>query len=141
MRGLAFGLLTITAMSAGSGLAAQNLDARPPTMVFFDWGKDDIQRDYVATLDAVAAAYLGQPDAKVIVEGHSDRSGSHWSNRRSSLRRAEAVRDYLISKGVPEHAIKIAAIGEDQPLIATADGVREPQNRRVDVRIATAQKP
>jgi outer membrane protein OmpA-like peptidoglycan-associated protein len=67
------------------------------------------------------------------IEGHTDRSGTATVNKRSALRRAEQVRDYLVAKGVTARAVSIVAHGEARPLIPTEDGVREVQNRRVEV--------
>ena len=106
------------------------------TMVFFDWGKLDIQRDYATALDKIAEAASANPDARILIEGHGDRAGSALSNRHASLQRAQIVRDHLIGLGVPATRIEVRAWGEERPLIATADGVREPQNRRVDVTLA-----
>jgi outer membrane protein OmpA-like peptidoglycan-associated protein len=52
---------------------------------------------------------------------------------RSAKKRAEAVHAYLVSRGVPSAAMTVTSYGESRPLIVTADGVREPQNRRVEV--------
>ena len=50
-----------------------------------------------------------------------------------SLRRANAVKDALVREGVPATGIAVIGRGESQPLVQTADGVREPQNRRVEI--------
>ena len=50
-----------------------------------------------------------------------------------SLRRAEAVKANMIKQGIPASAIVVIGKGESQPLVPTADGVREPQNRRVEI--------
>ncbi len=50
-----------------------------------------------------------------------------------SLRRANVVKDALVRNAVPAQAIAVVGRGESQPLVATADGVREPQNRRVEI--------
>jgi outer membrane protein OmpA-like peptidoglycan-associated protein len=67
------------------------------------------------------------------ITGHADRSGSARYNDRLSRRRANAVKRGLISNGVPEKDIIIYAHGEREPLVPTRDGVREPQNRRVEI--------
>ena len=116
-------------------LAALFLQAAPvpdgTTLVFFDWGESEISRDAAATLDAFAAA---NGDAPILVTGHSDRSGPASANQRSSLERARMVADYLAGKGIPRSAMTVTGAGEEQPLIATEDGVREVQNRRVEIR-------
>ena len=129
--------LAVMAMLAGAGpLAAQDpvAAANRPAMIFFGWGGPEIDRDAAATLDEIAANFATAPGATLIIDGHSDRSGPAGANRRTSRLRAEAVRAYLAAKGVPVGAMTIAGHGEEQPIIATADGVREPQNRRVEIR-------
>ena len=65
--------------------------------------------------------------------GHADRSGTPQYNQRLSQRRADAVAAELVRRGVPRNAMAIQAFGESRPLVPTADGVREPQNRRVEI--------
>jgi outer membrane protein OmpA-like peptidoglycan-associated protein len=104
-----------------------------PVIVFFAWDRPIIDRDAAAELDSVAAAMLGSPSARAALIGHADRSGPDESNLRSAKKRAEAVHAYLVSRGVPSAAMTVTSYGESRPLIVTADGVREPQNRRVEV--------
>jgi outer membrane protein OmpA-like peptidoglycan-associated protein len=68
-----------------------------------------------------------------MLAGHADKSGSAQYNVGLSQRRADAVRSYLEGRGVPGGAIASEAFGESRPLVETADGVREPQNRRVEI--------
>ena len=104
-----------------------------PALVFFDWGKGELNGDAKAKLDGVAELYRRGP-RQMTIDGHSDRSGESASNLASSRVRASVVRDYLIGKGVPANAMHVRAYGETWPIIATADGVREVQNRRVEIR-------
>lgn len=106
-----------------------------PTLVFFDWGKGELSNDSKASLDKVVERYAASPRAMTI-DGHSDKSGASAGNLASSRKRAMTVRDYLIAKGVPASAMTVRAYGETWPLIATEDGVREVQNRRVEIRWA-----
>jgi outer membrane protein OmpA-like peptidoglycan-associated protein len=69
----------------------------------------------------------------VLVEGHADRSGPESYNLALSQRRAEAVAAALRARGVPGDAMSLQAFGETRPRVPTADGVREPQNRRVEI--------
>ena len=71
--------------------------------------------------------------ARITATGHADRSGPEDYNMALSLRRANAVKDALVRDGVPATAISVIGKGETQPLVQTADGVREPQNRRVEI--------
>ena len=135
--GPTIGLLLSATVAAGS-LSAQTPGLAQPVMIFFDSGKSEIRRDWAETLDAAIPSLRSQSGALVAIDGHSDRSGTSSANRQSSLRRAKAVRDYLVARGVPSDAIVVRGFGEERPLVATADGVREPQNRRVDVRVSSA---
>ena len=69
----------------------------------------------------------------MVLAGHADRSGSDEYNVGLSQRRANNVRAYLAGRSVPDAAITSEAFGESRPLVDTADGVREPQNRRVEI--------
>jgi outer membrane protein OmpA-like peptidoglycan-associated protein len=111
--------------------AAQALAAPAPMMIFFDSGGTEIRRDWEPVLDAAAKAAAG--GVRLRVTGHSDRPGSPSVNRRTALERARIVADALVARGVSRAALTIAGKGEDSPFVPTADGVREVQNRRVDI--------
>ena len=74
------------------------------------------------------------PDLTIAVAGHTDTSGSAAYNLGLSARRAEAVRQALVAGGVPADAIMTDSFGESDPLVPTPDGVREPSNRRAEIR-------
>jgi len=69
------------------------------------------------------------------VYGHTDTAGFAIYNDVLSRRRAEAVSAALVSMGIPQQLIKLDSLGERRPLVDTGDGVRNDQNRRVEVRI------
>jgi outer membrane protein OmpA-like peptidoglycan-associated protein len=102
-------------------------------LVFFDPGSARLNQQAVDYLDRMEpATWLKCVDGVDII-GHTDRSGSSADNLKLSLRRAEAVRDALIARGVPKALLVVRGVGEDDPLIPTADGVTEPQNNRVAI--------
>jgi outer membrane protein OmpA-like peptidoglycan-associated protein len=68
-----------------------------------------------------------------MIAGHADRSGSDQGNAGVSQHRAANVRAYLAGRGIPEGAMTTVALGESRPQIDTADGLREPMNRRVEI--------
>ena len=107
--------------------------AAPSFMVFFDWDRSDLSAQAMQTLQQAAAAYKQRGSARVVATGHADRSGPDDYNMALSLRRANAVKNALVSNGVPATTISVVGRGESQPLVQTADGVREPQNRRVEI--------
>jgi outer membrane protein OmpA-like peptidoglycan-associated protein len=112
--------------------ASMQAPAAPaPMMIFFDSGGYEIRREWEPVLDeAVKAAANG---TRLRVIGHSDRPGSAAVNRRTSLQRARTVADALVARGVARAALIVTGEGEDEPFIPTAEGVREIQNRRVDI--------
>ena len=128
-------LLSVTLTGLASGLVAHQPDGarEAPAIVFFAWDRPIIDGDAAARLDEIAKAIEPSPNARLALSGHADTSGPAASNIRSGKLRAEAVRDYLVARGVPGAAMTVVSHGETRPLIATADGVREPQNRRVEI--------
>lgn len=107
----------------------------PPTsfMVFFDWDRSNLSAQAMSTIQQAAAAYKSRGSARVTATGHTDTTGSESYNMALSLRRANAVKDGLVQQGVPTTAISVVGRGEQTPLVATGDNVREPQNRRVEI--------
>lgn len=126
------GALTIAVCGVANAQQAAGA-ATSPVLVFFDWGKPDIRGDDAATLDQIAAAYRAHPGARLQLSGYTDRSGSVATNRVAGLRRAEAVRAELEKRGIPRNVMTVASFGEERPLVPTEDGVREVQNRRVEI--------
>jgi OmpA-OmpF porin, OOP family len=104
-----------------------------PYIVFFDWDKSNLRPDAASVLDNAVAQYANCGNAKVMLAGHADKSGAATYNVGLSQRRNATVRSYLESRGVAGGAITSEAFGETAPLVQTADGEREPQNRRVEV--------
>ena len=105
----------------------------PSFMVFFDWDRSNLSQQALQTIGQAAASYKTKGSARITATGHADRSGPENYNMALSLRRANAVKDALVRNGVPATAISVIVKGETQPLVPTADGVREPQNRRVEI--------
>jgi outer membrane protein OmpA-like peptidoglycan-associated protein len=105
----------------------------PSFMVFFDWDRADITPQALGTIRQAVQAFNTRGNARITATGHTDKSGPESYNMALSLRRANAVKDALVREGVPATAIAVVGRGEAQPLVPTADGVREPQNRRVEI--------
>jgi outer membrane protein OmpA-like peptidoglycan-associated protein len=70
---------------------------------------------------------------RIEVSGHADLTGGAAYNQRLSVRRGEAVAAELVRRGVSRNEITVQGFGFQRPLVPTAVGVREPQNRRVEV--------
>ncbi|RYY47950.1 MAG: OmpA family protein, partial [Sphingomonadales bacterium] len=104
-----------------------------PYIVFFDWDKSDITPEAASILDNAISNYQNCGNSQVMLAGHADRSGSASYNVGLSQRRADSVKGYLTSRGISGGVISTEAFGESRPRVDTADGVRELQNRRVEV--------
>ena len=105
----------------------------PSYMVFFDWDRSNLSDQALATIGQAANAYKTKGSARITATGHTDTSGPEAYNMALSLRRANTVKDALVRNGVPATAIAVIGRGEQGLLVQTADGVREPQNRRVEI--------
>ncbi len=102
-------------------------------LVFFDWDRADLRPDALAILGDVVANYPKASVVRIDATGHADRSGPDRYNMGLSQRRAQAVTAALIRQGIPVADIRVDWKGEREPLVQTPDGVREPQNRRVEI--------
>jgi OmpA-OmpF porin, OOP family len=102
-------------------------------LVFFDWDKATLTDRARQIIRAAADNSTHVQYTRILVNGYTDTSGSPRYNVRLSIRRAQAVAAELVRDGVPRSAISIHGYGETHLLVATGPGVREPQNRRVEI--------
>ena len=109
--------------------AAVPVAAARTYLVFFDWSKADL----TDRARQAAAARSSTGVTRIEVNGFTDRSGPASYNMGLSQRRANAVAAELVRRGVPRNEIVTRGFGEENNLVPTADGVREPQNRRVEI--------
>ena len=102
-------------------------------MVFFDWDRSNLTAQAVDTVRQAAQAFKTRGSANIVATGHTDTSGSPQYNMALSLRRANSVKQQLVTEGVPATAITVNGRGEEGLLVQTGPNVREPQNRRVEI--------
>ena len=127
--------------TAGTGVDVTETDngqailVNLPDGVTFATGSYAISTQFRATLDQIAQSLRDYPNSLVDVYGHTDTVGSTASNQRLSEERARAVANYLIGRGVASSRIRWQGFGETQLKVATGDGVNEPLNRRVEIKI------
>jgi OOP family OmpA-OmpF porin len=118
-------------------LAATPAWALSPYAIFFGIGSARVTQAAEAILDNAVAGMRVLDIRQIDIIGSTDRTGSEGANLVLSRRRAEAVRDALLARGMSRHVrVRIVAAGETQPLVQTDDGVAEPQNRYVMIALA-----
>jgi OOP family OmpA-OmpF porin len=118
--------------------APMAMPAPPPAapkvfIVFFDWDKDVVTPEGQQIIQQAADAYRSGAPVQLQVTGYTDRSGSPGYNQRLSERRANNVARALAALGVPKNEMVVSGRGENDNRVPTAPGVREPQNRRVEI--------
>jgi outer membrane protein OmpA-like peptidoglycan-associated protein len=107
----------------------------------FDFNKYNIKREFAPVLDEAAQILKDNPSVKVTVEGHTDAIGSDAYNQRLSERRANAVRSYLVSRGVAADRLDAVGYGESRPVAPnkTPNGKDDPEgramNRRAELKV------
>jgi outer membrane protein OmpA-like peptidoglycan-associated protein len=110
--------------------------ARPSSFwVYFDFDRADIGATGRTTIEAVAAEARRDASLRIRVVGKADRAGAVDYNQRLSERRANNVRQLLTQLGVSPNQIEAVGVGEMEPPVPTADSVREPRNRVVEIAI------
>jgi iron complex outermembrane recepter protein len=102
-------------------------------LVFFDFNKSDLTPQAVDIVNTAAKNASAGKVTQLTVTGHTDTVGSDAYNMRLSRRRAESVATQLEKDGIAASEIEIVAKGKRDLLVPTGDGVREPQNRRVQI--------
>lgn len=107
----------------------------------FAVGKSDLNAAAKANLDKFAATMTSGEDvssADITIEGHTDSTGSDAKNREISQSRANAVKSYLVSKGVPASRITTRGLASDYPVADNSTKAGQAQNRRVEVYITAS---
>ncbi|MFY0563562.1 thrombospondin type 3 repeat-containing protein [Archangium lansingense] len=109
--------------------------------VFFATGKAIIQKRSFKMLDQVAKILQQHPEVdKMVIEGHTDDRGNAEANRKLSLARAEAVKGYLVSKGVEPSRLEAKGFGPDRPIASNKTEKGRAVNRRVEFIIVTPER-
>jgi len=132
--------VVLTALIGGTALASlavgrfgDRFGRRRSYVVFFGWDSAELTPEARSVVQAAAQSARESRVTRIELTGHADRSGSDAYNMSLSQRRADAVKAELVRLGLAANQIGTAARGESQPLVPPADGVREPQNRRVQI--------
>jgi outer membrane protein OmpA-like peptidoglycan-associated protein len=102
-------------------------------LVFFDWDKYNITPEGEKIIELAAQQYKAGGSVKIQVNGYTDTTGSYAYNQRLSERRANAVANRLTALGVARSDMAVAGHSFNDLRVPTPPGVREPQNRRVEI--------
>ncbi|MDR2129053.1 MAG: OmpA family protein [Burkholderiaceae bacterium] len=102
---------------------------------FFDFDKAVLKPEGQAKLDDLASKVSGINLEVIIAVGHTDSTGAAAYNQKLSVRRAEAVKQYLVSKGIEANRIYTEGKGEAQPVASNATSAGRAQNRRVEIEV------
>jgi OOP family OmpA-OmpF porin len=107
--------------------------------IHFAYAKATVLPDSFALLNQVAQVLSDFPKMRVSIEGHTDSTGPEASNMRLSQKRADAVRDYLASKGVASERMETAGYGPTKPIASNKTEKGRAQNRRTEFRIVAME--
>jgi OOP family OmpA-OmpF porin len=101
----------------------------------FEYDKAEIKTDSYTLLEKLIEVSKGCPDAKIMIEGHTDSDGSKGYNQRLSEKRAKAVKTYLIGKGVAKSRLDSIGYGETKPVADNSTDAGKERNRRIEFNI------
>jgi outer membrane protein OmpA-like peptidoglycan-associated protein len=104
-----------------------------PSTVYFAWGSARVEGEGRNVLDRAAEDYRRNGRVTVEIIAGADESGPNAYNQRLSARRARAVADGLVRRGIPRGVIGLRPMGIRRPLVPTGSGIREPLNRYAEI--------
>jgi len=100
--------------------------------VHFDFNKSNIKKEYIPLLNEVVKVLKENPNVRVRIEGFTDNIGSKAYNDRLALRRAQAVKDYLVRAGIPADRIEVAGFGKERYIADNTTPIGRFTNRRAE---------
>ncbi|MCC5979502.1 MAG: peptidoglycan-associated lipoprotein Pal [Salinarimonas sp.] len=115
---------------AGTPGSTQDFTVNIGDRVFFDTDSTDLNSSAIATLNQQAEWLKRYPRYSFLIEGHADERGTREYNFSLAARRAQAVRDYLASRGVDNNRMRVVSYGKERPVVACPEPGCWAQNRR-----------
>jgi outer membrane protein OmpA-like peptidoglycan-associated protein len=103
--------------------------------IYFDTDKDTIKKQSVKILDEALDTFLKFPDMRVEISGHTDSKGDRDHNLDLSKRRAEAVKKWLVDRGVAESRLTTRGAGPDEPVDTNETKAGRAKNRRIEFKL------
>ena len=123
------------ASSIGSIRTPDELLAKVGSTVYFDYDQSSLTSEAQATLDRQAAFLKASPSFRLVIEGHCDERGTREYNLALGDRRASAVRDYLVAKGINSSRLSTISYGKERPSVGGSNDTSYALNRRSVSRI------
>lgn len=117
---------------AGPALAAQPAPPKKFTLYFVE-GKEEFTDESKGMVESVFAEIEKRPVPDIVVVGHTDSTGTDQFNDALAQRRADSIKAQLVARGIPAANIDAVSRGKRDPAVATASGVAEARNRRVEI--------
>jgi outer membrane protein OmpA-like peptidoglycan-associated protein len=108
--------------------------------ILFDVNKSDLRPEAQASVQKLATVLNKYPDTDVLIEGHTDSTGSHDHNMALSIQRAQAVQGLLTANSVTQDRLRVSGYGPDQPVASNSTDDGRQANRRVEIAIFANDK-
>lgn len=109
-----------------------NLVLSMPELVLFDFNKYEVKNKVKGSLNTLAKALEVNPDIRIKIDGYTDFIGSEGYNLELSVKRAKAIKNYLVDRGVKSSNISIEGYGKQNPIANNATAAGRAKNRRVE---------
>lgn len=109
-----------------------NLVLSMPELVLFDFNKYEVKNKVKGSLNTLAKALEENPDIRIKIDGYTDFIGSEGYNLELSVKRAKAIKNYLVDRGVKSSNVSIEGYGKQNPIANNATAAGRAKNRRVE---------
>ena len=109
-----------------------NLVLSMPELVLFDFNKYEVKNKVKGSLNTLAKALEENPDIRIKIDGYTDFIGSEGYNLELSVKRAKAIKNYLVDRGVKSSNISIEGYGKQNPIANNATAAGRAKNRRLE---------
>lgn len=133
-------LARLQAIERSARIEARGIVLTLPGNVYFDTGRSDVKKGAAERIARIAEALARATDRKILVEGHTDSTGSASTNEKLSELRAEAVKAILVSHGVSPDRIETHGYAATKPVASNATSAGRSQNRRVEIIVQGAAR-
>ena len=119
--------IALQPLNAGTSMILRN--------IFFDYDRSDLKPESISELENALRILQENPGLRIEISGHTDNIGAEMKNQTLSLKRAEAVKRFMVEKGVEEKRIKVLGLGSSQPLVSNDSEANRAVNRRIEFRV------